>query len=276
MAITYYMLQLPAYLFFILMVGLFALVAGGATLIFRRYVRIEVQRAHNEVTGFLFLAIASFYGLLLSFVVLVVWDKLNETVAIVSEEGSTAVALYRDIEFYPDTTATHYLKAAYLTFAFNVIDDEFPRMARMERGRKTSVSLDQVFVEMGRLQPKTDMELMLVTEMVSQLNYLVVCRGQRLTTMENEISPPMWLPLILGAFITTLMTLLLDIEHRNIHILLDALMGAFIGIFFFTIILLDHPYAGSRGIQPDRYMQIFTSEDWTKDQVPAPAAVHLP
>ena len=77
MAITYYMLQISPVLFFLLIVGGCALVAGLGTLLFRKLVKIKVQRSHNEVTGFLFLAIASFYALLLSFIVLVVWEQLN-------------------------------------------------------------------------------------------------------------------------------------------------------------------------------------------------------
>ena len=44
------------------------------TFLFRKYVKVKILRSHNEVIGFLFLAIASFYALLLSFIVLVVWD----------------------------------------------------------------------------------------------------------------------------------------------------------------------------------------------------------
>jgi hypothetical protein len=46
------------------------------------------------------------------------------------------------------------------------------------------------------------------------------------------------------------------------HLLLNALLGAFIGMFLFTIIILDHPYTGSQGIKPKSYKQIFTLEKW--------------
>ena len=69
MSITYYMLQIsPVMLFFITIVGS-GFLAGISTYIFRKKIQIKILRSHNEVTGFLFLAIASFYALLLSFVV---------------------------------------------------------------------------------------------------------------------------------------------------------------------------------------------------------------
>ena len=265
MAITYYMLQISPVLFFLLIVGGCALVAGLGTLLFRKLVKIKVQRSHNEVTGFLFLAIASFYALLLSFIVLVVWEQLNETIGIVSKEGSTAMTLYRDIKYYPDTVRSKPLKTAYLNFVFDVVDDEFPGMARMERARETSESFDLVFVRMAQLDPKTPMESMLVSEMMTQLNTLAADRGQRITTMDVEIRPPLWMPIILGALITLLCAMYLDIERLRMHFILTALLGAFIGMFLFVIVVLDHPYSGVFGLKPDSYMQIFTSEKWSKE-----------
>ena len=144
MSITYYMLQIsPVMLFFITIVGS-GFLAGISTYIFRKKIQIKILRSHNEVTGFLFLAIASFYALLLSFVVLIVWDQLNETHNNASKEGSSALGLYRDIKFYPDTMESKKLMVAYLDFVYNVIDDEFPNMQKMQSSTKTSSSFNNV------------------------------------------------------------------------------------------------------------------------------------
>lgn len=266
MAITYYMLKMPPFLMFTLIVMTGVLVAGTMTWIFGKHSRLKIQRAHNEVTGFLFLAIASFYALLLSFIVLIVWEELNDTRQTVTREGSSAMGLYRDIKFYPDTLASQQLMAVYLDYVYNVIDDEFPGMAEMQTSRKTPESFDKVFYHLEHLQPQTPFQIQLVSEMFTNLNALAMNRGLRLATMETEIAPPLWLPIILGALLTLLCAMLLDIEHKRMHIVLNAMLGAFIGTFLFIIILLDHPYAGSFNIQPDAYLHIFTSEGWTPTQ----------
>lgn len=265
MAITYYLLQIPPFLLFALMISFGAISSGLGTFLFRKHIRLKILRAHNEVTGFLFLAIASFYALLLSFVVFVVWGQLNETRGNVSKEGSSAMGLYRDIKFYPDSLESKQLMVVYLDFVFNVIDDEFPNMEHMKPSRKTPDSFNRVFYKMEHLNPKTPFQIQLVAEMFSHLNELSTYRGLRTTSMETEISPPMWLPMIFGAFITVICAMLLDIEHTRMHVGLNALLGAFIGMFFFIIILLDHPYTGSLGIKPKSYMQIFTMEQWANE-----------
>ncbi len=265
MAITYYMLQIPAFLLFILIISGGAIIAGVATLLFRKYIRVNILRSHNEVTGFLFMAIASFYALLLSFIVLIVWDQLNETRGNVSKEGSSAMGLYRDIKYYPDPIESKELLVAYLNFVYNVIDEEFPNMEHMKQSRKTPESFNWVFYKMEHLNPKTPFQVQLVAEMFNHLNELALYRGLRTTSMETEISPPMWLPMILGAMITIFCAMLLDIEHMRMHVTLNALLGIFIGMFLFTIIFLDHPFTGNYGIKPKSYMQIFTLEQWANE-----------
>ena len=170
MAITYYMLQIPSWLLFILMSGSIALFAGVATHFCRKYIKVEILRSHNEVTGFLFVAIASFYALLLSFVMFVVWGQLNETKSNVSKEGSSAIALYRDIKFYPDIPESKQLLSVYLDFVFNVIDEEFPNMEHMKLSRKTPESFNRVFYKMEHLDPKNPYQIELVAQMFNHLN----------------------------------------------------------------------------------------------------------
>lgn len=271
MPLTFYMLSIPPVLFFLILISVGGLSAGLLTYLFRKIVSIKVLRSHNEVIGFLFLAIASFYSLLLSFIVFVVWGQLNETRGNVSKEGSSAMGLYRDIKFYPDTIESKQLMAIYLDFVYNVVDDEFPRMERMELSRLTLESFNKVFYKMEHLNPKNPFQIQLVAEMFNHLNELATYRGLRISSMEDEIAPPLWLPMIFGAIITIICALLMDIEHLRIHIALNALLGVFIGMFFFIIILLNHPYAGQLGPKPKSYMEIFTMEQWAKEKTMSPS-----
>jgi hypothetical protein len=265
MAITYYFLKIPPLLFFIMIISFGAFFAGLGTFLFRKYVNVKILRSHNEVTGFVFLAIASFYAFLLSFIVFMVWGQLNETRGNVSKEGSSAMGLYRDIKFYPDTVESKQLMIVYLDFVYNVIDEEFPNMESMKPSRKTTESFNHVFFKMEHLNPKNQFQIQLVAEMFNHLNQLATYRGLRATSLEKEIPSPLWFPMLLGAFITIICAMLLDIEHTLMHMALNALLGIFIAMIFFIILLLNHPYSGSLSIKPESYKQIFTMEKWDSE-----------
>lgn len=265
MSFTYYLLQLPSFVLFILIISIGAIGAGLGTFLFRKYANLKILRSHNEVTGFLFLTLASFYAFLLSFIVFMVWGQLNETRSNVSKEGSSAMGLYRDIKFYPDTIESKQLMIVYLDFIYNVIDEEFPNMEQMKPSRKTPESFDRVFYKIEHLNPKNPFQIQLVAEMFNHLNQLATYRGLRESSLEKEIPSPLWWPMLLGAFITLFCAMLLDIENARLHITLNAMLGVFIGMLFFIILLLDHPYSGSLSIKPQSYKQIFTMEKWDND-----------
>ncbi|MBK5284573.1 MAG: DUF4239 domain-containing protein [Bacteroidia bacterium] len=260
MDITHHLAQLSPYLLFFLVISVGGIIGGLGTFLFRKYVRLIILRAHNEVTGFLYLSISSFYALLLSFIVFVFWAQLNETRSNASKEGSAAIGVYRDIKNYPDTVDSKKLMTVFLVFVRNAVDEELQSMKEMKLNRKTIESYNRVYNKIENVNPKTPYQVQLLSEMCHDLNELSTYRGLHIIAMEAAIPTPMWLPMLLGGFITLLCAMMLDIEYKRLHILLNSLLGIFIGMFFFIIILLNHPYTGSLGIKPESYNQIFTME----------------
>jgi hypothetical protein len=170
------------------------------------------------------------------------------------------LGLYRDIKFYPDTLESKQLMIVYLDFVYNVIDEEFPNMEQTKTNRKTPESFDRVFYKIEHLNPKNPFQIQLVAEMFNHLNALSTYRSLRDDSAGKEIPPPLWWPMLLGAFITIFCAMMLDIENARLHVALNALLGIFIGMIFYIILLLDHPYSGSLKIKPQSYKQIFTVE----------------
>jgi len=260
MDVTHSLAKLSPYLLFLLIISTGAVIGGLGTFLFRKYSKIKILRAHNEVTGFLYLSISSFYALLLSFIVFVFWAQLNETRSNASKEGSAAIGVYHDIKNYPDTVDSKQLMTVFLVFVGNVVDEEQESMKQMKLNRKTIESFNKVYNKIEKVNPKTPFQVQLLSGMCRDLNELATYRGLHIIAMEAAIPVPMWLPMLLGGLITLLCAMMLDIEHGRHHVILVTLLGIFIGMFFFIIILLNHPYTGSLGIRPESYQQIFTME----------------
>lgn len=265
MNITYYMVQINPIILFFLMVFAGGLITGLITYLFRKFIKVNILRAHNEVTGFFFMAIASFYALLIGFVVFAVWEQLNEIESNVSKEASSALSLYRNIKYYPDTLESKQLLNVYVDFVYNVVNEEIPNMARMEPNRKTGESFNKVFYKMENLNPKNPYQIELIAGLFHDLNELAMYRGLRTSSIEAEIPLPLWLTIIFGAIITIICALLVDIGHLGLHVLLNGLLGAFISMLFFVIVQFDHPFSGSLAIEPKSYYQIFTVEQWSHE-----------
>src|ERR1700722_14377333 len=61
----------------------------------RRLVPVENLKQNHEVAGFTFGVIGAFYGLLLAFVIVAAWQRLDRADEMVQSEAMTLASLYR-------------------------------------------------------------------------------------------------------------------------------------------------------------------------------------
>lgn len=250
MEFTYLMLQIPPFVLLMMIVLLFGAIGILVTYYFRKHINLHPMRAHNETVGYIFAILGGFYGLLLGFVVFLVWDSLNGAQADTSREGSAAVALYRDISYFPSSDKIAPVKAAYLDYVHAVIDHDFPDMEAMKPLDKNSrTAFNNVF----RLVGKLNMNDAYSGQLFRQLNELSTFRSLRQLDASSSIPLEIWVPLLLGGAIILVFAILLDVESIRLHLAVNGLLGAFMGLVIFIIILLDHPFTGHMKIEPDGY-----------------------
>lgn len=250
MSFTYLLLQISPFVLLVVIVLLFSVIGVLFTYYFRKHVNLRPMRAHNEAVGYIFAILGGFYGLLLGFVVFLVWDSLNGAQADSSREGSAAIALYRDINYFPSQQQIAQVKAAYLDYVHAVIDYDFPDMEAMKPLDKNSrTAFNKVFLLVGKL----DMNDAYSGQMFRQLNELSMYRSLRQLDASSSIPLEIWIPLLLGAAIILVFAILLDVESLRLHLSVNGLLGAFLGLVIFIIILLDHPFTGRMKIEPDGY-----------------------
>jgi hypothetical protein len=251
------MLQLPPFLLLIAIVVLFAAIGVAGTYCFRKYVPLRPLRAHNEVVGYIFATLGGFYGLLLGFVVFLVWDSLNSAQSNNSREGSIARALYRDIKYYPEPAKVAALKASYIAYVQSVVNEEFPAMEALKPATAANrVTFNMVFKQMVQLNAKDAY----FSEMFQRLNELAVNRSLRILDASSSIPVEIWIPLLLGGVIILVFAMLVDVESKLLHITVNGLLGTFMGLVMYIIIILDHPFTGKLRIEPDEYKTILTME----------------
>jgi hypothetical protein len=256
MTIIRYLLGLPPYLLLIIIVLLFSITGVVCTWLFRRHVTINPLRSHNEVVGYIFATVGGFYGLLLGFVVFLVWDSLDNAQVNSSKEGSIARALYRDIRYYPQPEKVAQLRTAYVTYVESVVNKEYPAMEAMQPVTASNrINFNDVFKQMVKLDRDA-----YFSEMFQRLNELAVNRSLRFLDASSSIPLEIWMPLLLGGGIILFFAVLVDVESKRLHITVNGFLGAFMGLVIYIIVILDHPFTGKLKIEPDEYKTILQME----------------
>jgi len=253
MQFTCRLLQLPPFLLFAYTLAVFTVVAVILTYLFRKFVKIRVKRSHNEAVGFVFAVLGGFYGLLMGFVVFLVWSAADGAQSNASREGSLAKALYRDIRYFPDSVQVKPLRDSYIKYAHHVVEQEYPLLEQMKPLTAASrTDFDDVFRQMEKLdahEPK-------IEQMFNNLNELATYRSLRQLDASSEIPIEIWIPLLLGALIIMLFTTMIDVESLRLHLFVSGLLGAFIGLVIYIVVMIDHPFTGKIRIEPTDYENI--------------------
>lgn len=260
MDLTNKLLSLPTYLLLALMFLFFMLIGILITWLFRKYFRVSIMNAHNEATGYIFSVVAGFYALILAFVVFQALDGYNSVQRDADIEGSLAKSLYRQIKYYPESSASSALETDYIRYVNLVTNDEYPKMSRLQKSEETVQAFGVLFEKIEQLKSEDYNLQNKAWIMQEQLNELAKYRNLRTLAGDSEIPIIMWIPLILGWVITMAFAAMLNVENQRYHIFINGMMGAFTGLIFFLIILLDHPFTGIMKVNPTTYQQILDME----------------
>ncbi len=209
--------------------------------IVHRLVPVSVRRAHNDVAGFVFSVVGVMYGVLLAFVVIVVWEQYSESRINARHESSAALSLQQAMGAYAESSHSPDLRPALLSYLHEIVDGEFPAMAAQRRLPPVSQALEAIWQGVQGLSPTSLRQQVLYGELIGRLNELERLRAERLGDAHEQLPHVIWLALIVGAVLTIGFSFFLGTENVRAHGVMTAVLGALVGVIFYVIVQLDYP-----------------------------------
>ena len=165
-----------------LLIGLIAVIAGGAALI-QRYLRrrfpVLKGDAHNDGTKFTYGFIGFFYAFFIGFVVNSMWGQNNAADADARAEGAAAVQMARDAVVFeaPDRNRIRQSLLAYEQAAIA----EWPQ-TEIRRSPDADTALARLSKDYEAVVAKTDTQKTLLSTSLSNLDKISQARSVRLLT----------------------------------------------------------------------------------------------
>jgi Protein of unknown function (DUF4239) len=236
-----------------------AIVVGcfvGLHAILQRRFKTEVLRRHNDVTGYLFSAVGVLYAVLLGFVVVVVWEKYDGTVANVQAEVDAAGDLYHVVDGFPQAARTK-IRAGIARYARSVIDVEWPAMARnQEIPEAGSRLLEDAAYGVNSFSPTDRRGLNAQQAAIGSEQRLFDARRQRLIRAQPAVPSVLWFALVAGALAMVTFCYIFGVENRPAQLLMTAMLVGLIAILFVVIGEFAGPFSGSVMISPDGWSSL--------------------
>ncbi|NJN46729.1 MAG: DUF4239 domain-containing protein, partial [Candidatus Competibacteraceae bacterium] len=182
---------LPQWLALSLIVVVFVAFSIAGFLIVHRFIPVAVRQIHNDIAGFVFATLGVTYGVLLGFVVFVVWGQYDEAKTNMQNESSFMLVLHKNIKVYPDKQASEQMTQGLVTFIRQAIEERSAAIVEGPSGR-ASQTMDQLLALVDNLVPSSGHEQILYYQILEHLNNLIKLRSLRLDALREHSPSIVW------------------------------------------------------------------------------------
>lgn len=249
------LLKYPVSLLGLVVVGVTVLFGVGGLLLVRRFVHPSSLKEHHDIADPMLGVIGTVYAVLISFVVIMVWQQFDKSNANIKTEANYMADICRDAEaFSPEFSRN--ISVLIGKYRDSVVKDEWKTMARGEMSNETESLMNKIWSAYTTYRPRNVTEQAFFAESVGKLNSFRELRRQRLMDAKAGVEPLLWFVLIIGAMATISFTFLFGAENLNAQVIMVFLLSVLIGLMLFTIMELDFPFTGAVSISSEPFRQV--------------------
>ena len=211
------------------------------------------EGTHEAVSGTV-QAIGVFYGITVGLIAVAVWNTNSNASELVSKEAASIATLYRDLSGYPSPVREE-LRSKLREYAVFVIEDAWPAQ-KIGAGQHVTGGakiLDDFQAKLYHFEPLGNGQSALHGETLRAYNAMLEFRRLRIDAVGGGLSMVMWAVIWVGAIISIGVTYFYNIPDLKLHAILVTLMGGFLAMVLFMIMINDKPFYGHNSISSDPY-----------------------
>lgn len=243
----------------LIMVVFIECVALGGLLLVRHLLipRLRYHEGTHEAVSGTVQAIGVFYGITVGLIAVAVWNTNSNASELVSKEAASIGSLYRDLGGYPSPVREE-LRSKLREYTVFVVDHAWPAQ-RTGGGQHVSGGvkiMDEFQAKLYSFEPSNNGQAALHSETLRAYNTLVEYRRLRIDAVGGGLSTVMWAVIWAGAIISIGVTYFYNIPDLKLHAILVALMGGFLAMVLFMIVINDKPFYGYSSISSGPYKLI--------------------
>jgi hypothetical protein len=219
--------------------------------------RLHYHDGANDAVSGTVQAIGVFYGITVGLIAVGVWNTNSNASDLVSREATSIGSLYRDVSGYPSPLRDG-LRADVREYTVFVINEAWPAQQKgygqaIDHG---SEILNQFQAKLFSFQPANMSQSALHRETLHAYNSLLEYRRLRIDAVGGGLSTVMWAVIWVGAAISIGIAYFFNIPDFKLHAILIMLMGGFLAMVLFMIVINDRPFYGHVRISSDPYKLI--------------------
>jgi len=231
--------------------------------IVKRFQWLNVDTEQRALSLTMVSIITTINSLLVAFAAISVWGNYSDADRTVAAEANSASELARDLSAF-DTPAAAAAGRHLRAYVEHVVHAEWPSMQQRQRADPdTEICFNRFFASVNHLEPATLRQVVLLHEILVRANEMVKLRQQRLQELVVRMPVTLWAVILIVSAMS--FVLLYVLPPRPFYVFLIGSWAATLGLTFFFIVAVDHPFAGEFSVSPAALQQ--TLDDLVRSEV---------
>src|SRR5918998_1185315 len=214
----------------VLVVSVSVLLALTGLILVNRLVPETRRSASNVGGGLIFRPLSGVFGILIGFTAFLVWQQYYTAHVTAQREASELAAIYWHAEELPNS-----------------------ERQQGQESKKAWDIVDKLRRNVDGFEPSTTTEETLHARQVTLVDDLLNDRRLRLLQSHEGLPPVLWSVLLSGTLLLVGYTYFFGLPDFRAHLLMVAILTAFIATVLFTIKSLEYPFSGDMRVDPSAF-----------------------
>ncbi len=245
----------PTWLFMILAVAVSCAIAVGLLAIVRSRITRNEQITHNDVAGPILATIGTVLAVMMSFMVVGVWQEYDQAAQNVQTEASAASDLHHIADAFPKGMRADVQNTVdrYITV---VLNEEWPLM---QHGGESQAAHDTAYRIQSIIEhyaPRDPVQQMLQARALDYAGTMLDARRNRILSNRQGIPLVLWSSMLTLGAITVVFAFYFRVDRPRAQYLMVIALTAVVSITFALIAELDYPFRGDIALDPYAFQHV--------------------
>jgi len=237
----------PLWLFAPLVALAFCSTACLGLALTRRHLQRDERIPRNDVAGPLLSTIGALLAVMLSFMVVGVWQEFDVSAANVQREAGAIADVYHLAAFMPGPPR-HRIQADVDRYIHQVIALDWPAMQRGGRSREAYDTLYRILDSIVTTTARTPSQVQAQSAAMHSIQTVIDARRRRFHDNGAGIPAVLWDTMLFMAAVTVMVAFSFRLDGVRAHYTMIVALAAVIAISFVLIAELDYPFRGDMSI----------------------------
>jgi hypothetical protein len=221
----------------------------------RRWIPSTREGFDAEVSSQVLGVVASLFGLLLAFVVVIEFQAFGAASDNVQTEADSLAAIVRDSYAFDKAAGVH-IRSSIGNYVRVVTDKEWPLMRHGDESPAAWQGIDSVFAAMQAYKPVSTSQSAFYDDAVRHLNTVLEARSNRLSASDGNDLPSLIAALILvGAIVILGYATLVGSRSSAFHAIGAGAIAVVVGFSLVVLLSLQFPFSGDLALSSQPFKE---------------------